>query len=321
MEQLIDRFGRRINYLRISVTDRCNFRCIYCMPKDGIGWKPMSEILTYEEISLFVKASAELGINKIKLTGGEPLVRKGIDRLVDMLKNIDGIDEISLTTNGSLLKKYAKGLKAAGLDRITISLDTLKPDRFKLITRLGNIEDVLEGFDVLEEVGFENTKINTVVMRGVNDDEVLDLMEFALNRGVDIRFIEFMPTDVVKDWQRYFIGVNNIRRIIEARYTLKPADKKSNGPSVYYSVGDGFVGFITPLSKAFCSVCNRIRLTSDGVILPCLGHPDRISIKSAARSRNKNEIKSLIREAIRIKPKEHALLNESIHSSMSAVGG
>lgn len=291
------------------------------MPKDGIEWKPMSEILSYEEIALFVLVAAELGINKIKLTGGEPLVRKGIDGLVSMLKSINGIDEISLTTNGSLLKKYARGLKEAGLDRITISLDTLKPDRFRLITRLGNIEDVLEGFDVLDELGFKNTKINTVVMRGVNDDEVLDLMEFALNRGVDIRFIEFMPTDVVKDWQRYFISINDIKSIIETRYTLKPADKKSNGPSVYYSVGDGFVGFITPLSKTFCSVCNRIRLTSDGAILPCLGHPDRVSIKEAARKGDKDRLKRLLREAIRIKPKEHALLSENIHSSMSAVGG
>ncbi len=321
MAELTDKFGRKINYLRISVTDRCNFRCIYCMPKDGIDWKPMNEILSYEEIALFVKVAAGLGIRKIKLTGGEPLVRKGIENLIEMLKGIDGIEEISLTTNGSLLKRYAKSLKEAGLDRITVSLDTLKPERFKFITRMGDLKDVLDGFDVLRDVGFENTKINTVVMKGINDDEILDLVDFALKVNCDIRFIEFMPTDIVEDWKKYFISINEIKSIISSRYKLKHSDKKTNGPSDYFKIDNGFVGFITPLSSAFCSVCNRIRLTSDGFILPCLGHPDKVEVRSALKEGNEIKIGKLIKYAVEIKPKEHALLKEGIHSSMAAVGG
>ncbi|WP_022670326.1 GTP 3',8-cyclase MoaA [Hippea alviniae] len=321
MAELIDKFGRKINYLRISVTDRCNFRCIYCMPKEGIEWKPMSEILSYEEIALFVKVAAGLGIRKIKLTGGEPLVRKGVENLIEMLKSIDGIEEISLTTNGSLLKKYAKSLKEAGLDRITVSLDTLKAERFKFITRMGDLRDVLDGFEAIEDAGFKDTKINTVVMKGVNDDEILDLVEFALKVKCDIRFIEFMPTDIVKDWRRYFISISEIKRIIKDKYELEHSDKKTNGPSDYFKIDGGFVGFITPLSSAFCSVCNRIRLTSDGFILPCLGHPDRVGVREALKEENEIKISKLIKYAVEIKPKEHALLKEGIHSSMAAVGG
>ncbi len=321
MEQLIDRFGREIYYLRISVTDRCNYRCIYCMPKNGIDWKPMSEILTYEEIVKFVRVAAKLGIRKIKLTGGEPLVRKGIHELVRMLKNIEGIDEISLTTNGSLLKLYAKQLMDAGLDRVTVSIDTLKEDKFRQITYLGVLRDVLDGVKELNRLGFKNSKINTVVMKKINDDEILDLIEFAKAVGFDIRFIELMPTDLIENWREHFMPINEIKSVIETKYGFVMVDKKTNGPSVYYKLENIYVGFITPLSSAFCSVCNRIRLTSDGSILACLGYPDKVDVKKALRNNDLDEVEKLIKYAVKIKPKEHALLSESIHSSMASVGG
>ncbi len=321
MEQLIDKFGRKIYYLRISVTDRCNYRCAYCMPKDGINWKPMSEILTYEEISDFVTVASQLGIRRIKLTGGEPLVRKGIDTLVKMLKETDGIEEVSLTTNGSLLKKYAKNLKEAGLDRITISLDTLDKEKFKKITRFGNLDDVIEGIDQVISLGFENTKLNTVVMKHINDNEIIDLIDFASEKKLDIRFIELMPTDLLDNWQQHFISIEEIKGIIKRHFELVPARKKSNGPAVHFKTNNCFIGFITPLSRVFCSECNRIRLTSDGYILPCLGHSDKVEVKGALRRRDLNKVKELIKYSVEIKPKEHSLLSEHIHSSMASVGG
>jgi len=321
MEKLIDKFGREIYYLRISVTDRCNYRCIYCMPKSGINWKPMSEILSFEEIVDFVSVAASLGIRKVKLTGGEPLVRKGVQDLIAMIKSIDDIEEVSLTTNGSLLKRFGKELKASGLDRVTVSIDTLKRDRFKLITRLGNLEDVLLGVETLNDLNFKGSKINTVVMRGINDDEILDLVDFAKRVAFDIRFIELMPTDLMDNWRAHFISVDEIKSKIEEKYTLEPSDKKTNGPAIYYKLGNIHVGFITPLSHAFCSICNRIRLTSDGFILPCLGHPDKVNVRDALRSRDFEQLKELIRYAVNIKPKEHALLSKSIHSSMASIGG
>ena len=321
MEKLIDRFGREIYYLRISVTDRCNYRCMYCMPKGGINWKPMSEILSYEEITDFVKVAASLGVRKIKLTGGEPLVRKGLHDLIAMIKSVDGIDEVSLTTNGSLLKNFGKKLRESGLDRITVSLDTLRKDKFSIITRLGNLDDVIMGVETLNNLGFRKSKINTVVMKGINDDEILDLVDFAVQVDFDIRFIELMPTDLIDDWKAHFISVEEIKKRIEKKYTLEPSNKKTNGPAVYYKLDNIDIGFITPLSHAFCSVCNRIRLTSDGFILPCLGHPDRVGTKDALRKGDFEKVKELIRYSVEIKPKEHALLNESIHSSMASVGG
>lgn len=321
MEQLIDKFGRKIDYIRISVTDRCNFRCVYCMPQQGIKWQPMENILTYEDIAFFMEAASELGISKVKLTGGEPLARKYPDNLVFMLKQIKGINEISLTTNGSALDYYAEKLKKAGIDRITVSLDTLDRKNFKAVTRLGNIDDVLRGFDALDKCGFKKTKINTVVMRGINDKEIVPLVDFALERGYDIRFIEFMPTNVIEHWRRYFVGIDEIKEIIKEKYDIEKSSKKTNGPSVYYKVKDGYVGFITPLSKAFCAVCNRIRLSSDGFIVPCLGHSLKIDLKDAIKERDKNTIKKLIKYSVHVKPKEHSMLSESIHSSMSAIGG
>ncbi len=321
MEQLIDKFGRKINYIRISVTDRCNFRCIYCMPKNGVDWKPMENLLTYEDMAFFLKVAARLGIEKVKLTGGEPLVRKHLDNLISMIKEIDGIKEVSLTTNGTMLPIYAKRLKNAGLDRITVSLDTLSKEKFKKITRMGELDDVLKGIEAIDDVGFKKTKINTVVMKTINDSEITDLIDFAHSRRYDIRFIELMPTDLIPDWQKYFISIKQIKDIIKKRFDIKKTDKKTNGPSVYYKLESGYVGFITPLSKAFCAACNRIRLSSEGEIIACLGHNLKVDVKNAIKNRNEETTEKLIKYSVEIKPKEHAMLNESIHSSMSAIGG
>ncbi len=321
MERLVDKFGRVINYVRISVTDRCNFRCVYCMPKNGIHWKPMENLLTYEDIAFFLKVAAKLGISKVKLTGGEPLARKYLDNLIKLINNIDGINEISLTTNGTMLPAYAEDLKKAGLNRITVSLDTLSNENFRKITRLGNIEDVIKGLDAIDKAGFEKTKINTVVMRQINDSEIIDLVNFAHKRGYDIRFIELMPTELIPNWRRHFIGINEIKNIIKEKFDMEETDKKTNGPSVYYKLKSGYVGFITPLSKAFCAACNRIRLSSEGEIIACLGHNIRINLKDAIRKREEQEVERLIKYAVKIKPKEHSMLSESIHSTMSAIGG
>ncbi len=321
MDELRDRFGRKIDYIRISVTDRCNFRCIYCMPKSGIQWKPMDTLLTYEDIAFFMSIASKLGIKKVKLTGGEPLVRRYLDNLIALIKEIDLIEEVSLTTNGTMLPRYAKDLKKAGLDRVTVSLDTLLPNTFNHITRMGSIKDVLKGFDALDEAGFKKTKINTVVMKTVNDSEIIDLIEFSQKRGYDIRFIELMPTELIHNWRRYFISVDKIKEIITNRFNIQKSDKKTNGPSVYYRFEDIHIGFITPLSKAFCAACNRIRLSSDGEIITCLGHNADVNLKYAIKERDISAVEQLIKYSISIKPKEHAMLNESIHSSMSAIGG
>ncbi len=321
MEKLTDKFGRVINYVRISVTDRCNFRCIYCMPEKGIDWKPMENLLTYEDIAFFLQVASKLGITKVKLTGGEPLARRYIDNLISLINGIDGIEEISLTTNGTMLPVYAENLKKAGLNRITVSLDTLSDSSFRKITRMGNIKDVMQGFDAIDRVGFQKTKINTVVMRGVNDKEIVNLIEFAHSRGYDIRFIELMPTELIPDWKRYFISIHEIKNIIREKFDMEVTGKKTNGPSVYYKLKSGYVGFITPLSKAFCAACNRIRLSSEGEIIVCLGHDIRINVKEAIRRKNKTTVEQLIRYAVSVKPKEHSMLSESIHSTMSAIGG
>ncbi len=321
MEKLTDKFGRVINYVRISVTDRCNFRCIYCMPEKGIDWKPMENLLTYEDIAFFLQVASKLGITKVKLTGGEPLARRYIDNLISLINGIDGIEEISLTTNGTMLPVYAENLKKAGLNRITVSLDTLSDSSFRKITRMGSIKDVMQGFDAIDRVGFQKTKINTVVMRGVNDKEIVNLIEFAHSRGYDIRFIELMPTELIPDWKRYFISIHEIKNIIREKFDMEVTGKKTNGPSVYYKLKSGYVGFITPLSKAFCAACNRIRLSSEGEIIVCLGHDIRINVKEAIRRQNETTVEQLIRYAVSVKPKEHSMLSESIHSTMSAIGG
>jgi len=269
MNELFDSFKRRINYLRISVTDRCNLRCIYCMSSEGVPWMPHSEILSYEEISVVVRIAAELGINKVRLTGGEPLVRAELHELVQMLSEVKGIDDISLTTNGTLLKKHALELKQAGLKRVNISLDTFRSDRFRYITRCGELSDVLDGIDAAMNADLHPVKINMVVMRGINDDEVLDFARMTYKQGWHVRFIERMPFTEIAE----VVPSDELRQRIMSVGSLEPCSSAiGNGPARYYRLpgASGTIGFISPITEPFCSDCNRLRLTSNGRLCPCL---------------------------------------------------
>ena len=323
MDEPFDSFGRRINYLRISVTDRCNLRCIYCMPPEGIPLIPHSEVLSYEEISTVVRAAAELGINKIRLTGGEPLVRAKLPRLVQMLSQIEGIDEVSLTTNGTLLKKYALELKQAGLSRVNVSLDTFRADRFRHITRLGELKDVLDGIKAAKDTGFHPIKINMVVIRGTNDDEVLDFANMTYKEGWHVRFIELMPFADVTE----FVPSSELRQRIVSLGILEPCSPiTGNGPARYYrlSGAKSTIGFISPITENFCSHCNRMRLTSDGKLCPCLLSDDKIDLKGLLRhNASLQEIKRLILKAVVSKPERHHLADgiAPMKQNMSQIGG
>ncbi len=328
MTGILDSFGRSINYLRISVTDRCNLRCLYCMPPEGVPQMPHSEILSYEEIRTVVRAAAELGINKIRLTGGEPLVRAELPKLIKILSRIEGIQELSLTTNGTFLKNYALELKQAGLSRVNVSLDTLKADKFQHITRLGKLKDVLEGIEAAKEAGFHPVKINTVVMRGINDDEILDFARMTYKDGWHVRFIELMPFKGVAE----FVPSIELRQHISLLGKLEPCPDSigitGNGPAMYYrlSRAKGTIGFISPLTEAsFCSRCNRMRLTPDGRLRPCLLREDEIDLKMPLRNNASMEgLKRLILKAVASKPEHHHLEGGNVRlvkRKMSQIGG
>ncbi len=311
MTGLSDSFQRPINYLRISVTDRCNLRCIYCMPDEGIPTIPHRQILSYEEIRNIAAAAAELGINKIRLTGGEPLVRAGLPRLIQMLADLDVFDDISLTTNGTLLAPYAAELKSAGLHRVNVSLDTLQPDRFRQITRCGNLEDTLHGIATAKAAGLNPVKINMVVMAGINDDEITDFAARTIDREWHVRFIELMPSAGSEVTNSRFVPVSQIRQRLEKLGRLEPcATSTGNGPARYFRLPDatGTIGFITPLSEHFCFQCNRLRLTADGGLRPCLLSDEEIDVKHALRNGASTEaLKRLIQEATARKPRGHHL--------------
>jgi len=321
----IDSFGRSINYLRISVTDRCNLRCLYCMPPEGVPRIPHSEILSYEEIRTVVRAAAELGINKIRLTGGEPLVRAELPKLIHMLSQIEGIQELSLTTNGTILKKNALEFKQAGLSRVNVSLDTLKADKFRYITRLGELKTVLEGIKAAKEAGFEPVKINTVVMRGINDDEIRDFARMTYKDGCHVRFIELMPFKGAAE----FVPSIELRQHINLLGKLEPCVSiTGNGPATYYRLAGakGTIGFISPLTEAsFCSRCNRMRLTPDGKLRPCLLGEDEIDLKLPLRNNaTMDKLKRLILKAVASKPEHHHLMGDNVrlvNRKMSQIGG
>ncbi len=320
----IDRFGRRITYLRLSVTDRCNFRCIYCMPASGVEWRPHADILRYEEIVRIVRAATAIGIRKIRLTGGEPLVREGIVDLVQEISRIPGIDELVMTTNGALLPLYADRLAAAGLDRVNISLDTLRPERFQWITRIGRLEDTLAGLYAAREAGLSPIKLNAVVMRGINDDEVVDLAR-KTREGFGVRFIEPMPVGKPDtNLKGRFVSGEEIRARIERELgPLIPV--RDEGPARVYRISGapGEIGFITALSAPFCDRCNRMRVTADGKLRPCLLSPVEIDLKGALRAgAGDEEILALLKEGMRRKPYAHGLAHEFPHDrTMSEIGG
>jgi len=327
MTGLSDSFHRPINYLRISVTDRCNLRCVYCMPAEGISLMSHNDILTYEEIHTAARAAVGLGINKIRLTGGEPLVRSGLPELIKLLAQIEGIEDISLTTNGTLLSRYAAELKDAGLRRVNVSLDTLKPDRFKLITRRdSNLGEVLEGIEVARAVGLNPVKLNMVVMAGINDDELLDFASKTVAEGWHVRFIELMPV-VGNDTTPQFVSAGEMKRRLEPLGELTPClPSKGNGPAKYFRLpqAKGDIGFITPISEHFCFQCNRMRLTADGRLRPCLLSDYEVDLKQSLRSGiSLSGLRELFKQAVANKPQRHNLAEGFVPKDrpFSQVGG
>lgn len=325
MTGLSDSFQRPINYLRISVTDRCNLRCIYCMPDGGVGLLPHGDILSYEEIHTIVRAAAELGISKVRVTGGEPLVRSGLAQLVRMLAGIDSIDDISLTTNGTLLGRHAAELKSAGLRRINVSLDTLKSDKFELITRGRSLADVLQGIEVAKSAGLNPIKINVVVMAGINDDELLDFAAKTVKDSWHVRFIELMP--VAGSSNQRLVPVEEMKRRLERVGQLESCRPSvGNGPAKYFRFPNatGTVGFITPVSEHFCFSCNRLRLTADGKLRLCLLAEDEVDLKQPLRNGiSLSGLKQLIKEAVARKPLRHHLADGYVPKGrpFSQVGG
>ena len=328
----VDAYNRPISYLRISVTDRCNLRCVYCMPAEGVSWRPHEHILRYEEIETVVRAAAELGVSKVRLTGGEPLVRLGIADLVSALARIPGIDDLAMTTNGILLTRHASELAAAGLQRVNVSLDTLRAERFRRITRCGKLEDVLAGIAAASQAGLTPVKINTVVIRGMNDDEVVDFARKTLDTEWHIRFIELMPvgnSGLIDDtWQQRMVTAREIRGKIEAALGQLGAERMSvgGGPArTYRLVGArGTLGFITPVSEHFCYHCNRLRLTADGQLRPCLLSDYEIDLRTPLRQgAGVAQIKTLLLQGIGSKPMQHRLdeCSRPENRIMSEIGG
>lgn len=327
---MLDRFKRDIHYLRISVTDKCNLRCVYCMPEEGVPLVDHEEILRFEEFEHLVAIAASVGIRRVRLTGGEPLVRKGIVDFVARLKQITGIEDVALTTNGILLPRYAHDLKKAGLDRVNISLDTLHPERFRAITRIGCVEDVWSGIRSALEEGLHPVKLNVVVMGGVNDDELDDFVRLAYEWPVHVRFIELMPIgEGDPRFRGQFVSIERMKeRIAETGLNLSDHQGvKGAGPARYYTLpgAQGTVGFISAISKHFCGTCNRLRLTAEGKLRPCLHSKHEIDLKEPLRSGASDRILRMVfRQAIGQKPDQHSMAEEGWGTrsrTMSQIGG
>ena len=327
--QLIDRYGRRIDYVRVSITDRCDFRCVYCMSED-MEFLPRAQILTLEEIHSVGRAFVELGVQKIRVTGGEPLVRKGALDLLRQLGALPGLRELVLTTNGSQLEASAAELKAAGVRRINVSLDSLDPNRFRRMTRVGDLNRVLRGIDAALAEGFEKIKLNAVVLKNRNHDEVGDLVAYAVAKGIDISFIEEMPLGRIDEHDRaeQYYSSDSIRRDLERDFSLLPTPESTGGPSRYYRVAgtETRVGFISPHSHNFCGNCNRVRVTAEGRLLLCLGNEHSMDLKRVLRAHpgNSTRLKEAIAAAMALKPERHHFdlrAQPVIFRHMNATGG
>jgi len=290
---LRDFYKRPIKDLRISVTDRCNFRCAYCMPLDEYEWIDKKEILTFEEITRLAKLFVRVGVDKIRLTGGEPLVRRNLERLVAQLSSVEGISDLCLTTNGSLLAEKVEALRAAGLKRINVSLDTLNPEKFQKMTKRGNLDRVLEGLFAAKRHGLNPIKLNAVVERGVNDDDILDLVEFSREHGFEVRFIEYMDVGNTNNWtSEKLVSKKEILEIINSRYPLRERGKEQgSAPSVDYEFvdGRGEVGIVASVTEPFCSTCTRARLTADGKLVTCLFSSTGHDLKALLRNGSTDE--------------------------------
>jgi len=327
MSSIVDSFHRRINYTRISVTDRCNLRCIYCTAR-AVPRLTHDDILRYEEIHRVVQAGAALGVKKIRLTGGEPLARLNLSRLVELLVEVEGVDEVSLTTNGTMLDGYAAELKEAGLKRVNISLDTFRADRFQRITGDDRLKDVLRGIEAGKKNGLEPVKINMVVLKGINDDEILDFARITISDGWHVRFIEHMPFANTEAEDNGLVSVGEMMAVIqESLGQLTPCLPKSgNGPAKYYQLAgaEGTIGFIGPITDCFCAECNRFRLTADGRLRPCLLDDDEVDIKGPLRNgASIEELERLIQEAAALKREQHHLGEKStpVKRQMRQIGG
>ena len=319
-----DLYGRTIEYMRISITDRCNLRCRYCMP-DGIKLISMDEIMSYEDILLVCREAVKLGITKFKITGGEPLVRRDCASLVRAIREIPGVEQVTMTTNGVLLMQHLEELKDAGLDGVNISLDTLHRDRFEQITGYDQIGRVLRSVEEAVKIGMK-VKINTVLQRGENDDEWEPLIRLAKKYPVDVRFIELMP--IGQGSHREMVSNAELLSLIKEKYPeITPDDTvHGNGPAVYYKIPAfyGSIGFISAIHGVFCSQCNRIRMTSTGELKPCLCYGETISIREAAKLKNSEEIKRILEKAIEMKPERHHFDREQMiteRKTMAEIGG
>ncbi|ROR97945.1 cyclic pyranopterin monophosphate synthase subunit MoaA [Sinobacterium caligoides] len=307
---LIDRFNRRVDYVRMSVTDRCDFRCVYCMAEE-MTFLPREQILSLEEIAFIARAFVELGVSKIRLTGGEPLIRRNAIDLFQQLGRLPGLKELNLTSNGSQLPRLAQPLVDAGTTRINISLDTLDADKFKELTRTGDLHKVLAGIDAAIAAGFQRVKLNAVILKGRNDDEILDLVAFAIDKGVDITFIEEMPLGDISEHDRAlsFCSSDEILAMIEARYSVTASTSSTPGPSRYYQVSGQTtrIGFISPHSHNFCDSCNRVRVTVEGRLLLCLGNEHSVDLRQVIRSYPGDmvRLKQAIIDSLDIKPERH----------------
>ncbi|MFV8819455.1 GTP 3',8-cyclase MoaA [Haliea sp. E17] len=328
---LVDQFGRRVNYVRLSVTDRCDFRCVYCMAED-MEFVPKREVLSLEELYQVGRAFSELGVEKIRLTGGEPLVRNNVMSLVERLGTLPGLQQLALTTNGSQLQRLAPALKAAGVQRVNVSLDSLNPRKFRQLTRYGNLDQVIAGIDAAVEAGFAGVKLNAVVLKGRNEDEAVALVDFARQRGIDVAFIEEMPLGLIDDHDRALTLCTSeeLRALIGSRYPLQAeGDPAGNGgPARYYRMPDSptRVGFISPHSANFCHLCNRVRVTVEGRLLLCLGNEHSVDLRAILRAPDYHpeKLKWAIVEAMAIKPERHHFDNSQepqILRFMNATGG
>lgn len=307
---LLDPFGRRISYLRLSVTDRCDFRCTYCMSEDMV-FAPRAQILSLEELYSVADAFIGLGVTRIRITGGEPLVRKNLLSLLDRLGGRRELQDLAITTNGSQLASMAAGLRAAGVTRLNISLDSLQRERFAAFTRRDQLAQVLAGIDAARSLGFEQIKLNTVVQKGRNDDEVPALVAFAVEQGLDISFIEEMPLGSISSHSREhtLCSSDEVRERIEAHFQLLPSSHRTGGPSRYWQVvgSNTRVGFISPHSRNFCGDCNRVRVTAEGQLVLCLGHDGALDLKALVRRHpgDSARLRGALIEALRLKPERH----------------
>ncbi|MEN0111993.1 MAG: GTP 3',8-cyclase MoaA [Planctomycetota bacterium] len=326
---LVDRFGRRHTKLRVSVTDRCNLRCRYCMPAEGVPLAPRDELLDFDELTRVVRVAASLGVRQVRLTGGEPLVRRDLPGLVRRVAGVAGIDDLALTTNGVLLAEQAEALREAGLERINLSLDALDPEVFRRLTRRDTYDRVLEGLAAARRVGFDPIKVNVVALRGVTESEVVPFGKFSRDSGLEIRFIEYMPLDASRAWERdRVLFAADIRAALEAAFgSLEPIDTPTGSPASEYRFADGLgrIGFIPTVSEPFCAACDRFRLTADGKLRSCLFSLDEVDLRTPLRrGASDAELATIMRSAIAAKGPGHQINAADFvqpSRTMSAIGG